>query len=141
MYKRVLFGTDGSPAARRACTELADLATALASEVVVAAVAVAHDQAVSAWSDEPTDHAIPAEEAQRWAEEGADLLRQQGIETSIRVLQGHAAEALAKEATTGDYDLVVVGHRGAHESPSARLGSVAAELARLDRAWPLLIVP
>ena len=56
------------------------------------------------------------------------------------MLDGPPAEALAKLATRGTFDLVVVGHRGRGSGSIPVRGSVAAELPDLVQC-PIIIVP
>lgn len=141
MYYKILLGSDGSEAAGRACREVARIASGSDAEVVVASVASERDPITSSWSGDYENHAVPAEVAAGWAEGEADLLRAGGVDATARVLEGHPAEALGKEAASGGYDLLVVGHRGQGEGPTPRLGSVAEKLAENAHGCPLLIVP
>jgi nucleotide-binding universal stress UspA family protein len=141
MYYKILLGSDGSEAAGRACREVARIAAGTEAEVIVASVASERDPITSSWSGDFENHAVPAEVAAGWAEGEADLLRGGGVNAKARVLEGHPAEALAKEAGGGGYDLLVVGHRGRGESGAPRMGSVAAKLAENASGCPLLIVP
>lgn len=141
MYYKILLGSDGSDAARRACQEVARIASATEAEVVVASVASERDAITSSWSGDFENHPIDLDVATGWAEGEADLLRGAGINATARILEGHPADALGKEAAAGEYDLLVVGHRGQGEGPTPRLGSVAEKLAESACGCPLLIVP
>ena len=140
MFRKMLVGTDGSVAARRCSVHAARLASALGCQVVVASVAIGpggHDP----WSTEPMEIPIPEAVAERRARDEVAWFAEQGVEAKSRVLQGRAAEALAKEAMEGGYDLMVVGHRGETDMGIVpRLGSVSEELTRLAPC-PMLIVP
>ena len=140
MYRKILLGTDGSVASRKATATVVALADALQAQVTVAAAAVARSSRVTEWDFEPSEEAIPHELAERWARDEATWLAEHGLEADIRVLEGRAAEALAKHAAEGAFDLLVVGHRGRSQSGVPRLGSVAAELPDLAHC-PVVIVP
>lgn len=141
MYYKILLGSDGSDAARRACQEVARIASESDTEVVVASVASERDPVTSSWSGDFESHPVPSEVAAGWAEGEADLLRGAGVTAEARVLEGYPAEALHKEAAAGGYDLLVVGHRGQSEGGAPRMGSVAEKLAENVSGCPLLIVP
>ncbi len=140
MYDRILVGVDGSPAAHRACQHAAELARCMGGTVILASVAVAHQTAHTSWTD-TGEHPIPLAQARAWAETEAHVVRAAGVAYEVKVLEGPAAEALAKEAATGDYALLVVGERG-HRTASVtpRIGSTAVELARTTPC-ALLVVP
>jgi nucleotide-binding universal stress UspA family protein len=142
MYLRILLGTDGSPDSRRATGVAAAMTKAFETELTVAAVAIEHGSPTVPWSSETDDHPIPDEVAEKWARSEQAWLSEQGIEAAVKVLHGRAAEALAKEASQGGYDLMIVGHRGRSAGGAAvrRTGSVAADLVDLAEC-PLLIVP
>jgi nucleotide-binding universal stress UspA family protein len=127
-------------ASRKATATVVALAEALQAEVTVAAAAVARSHRITEWDFEPAEQAIPTELAERWARDESTWLAEQGITADVRVLEGRAAEALAKYAAEGAFDLLVVGHRGRSLSGIPRLGSVAAELPDLAHC-PVVIVP
>ena len=68
MYQKILLGTDGSLASRKATATVVALAEALQAQVTVAAAAVARSSRVTEWGFEPSEEAIPHELAERWAE-------------------------------------------------------------------------
>ncbi len=140
MYDRILVGVDGSQAARRACRHAAAIARCMGSTVVLASVAVADTSHQASWIDTP-EQPVPLTEAQAWADAEAEPLRQAGVAVEVKVLEGKAAEALAKEAAIGEYALLAVGERGHHSVVAApRIGSTAVELARTTPC-ALLVVP
>ena len=140
MYQRIIVGTDGSLASRKGSIHAARLAEVMGATITVAAVAVEHGTPTSEWSDEPRERPIRPEIAEQWARAEAAWFSEQGVDAETKVLEGHAAEALAREATPGSYDLLIVGHRGAWAGRAPRLGSVAEELVRLAPC-PILVVP
>lgn len=61
-----------------------------------------------------------------------------GVEIEIDVRPGHAAEVISDVAAEGDYDLVVLGHRG-HFLRDHLLGSIADRVAE-HAPCPVMIV-
>lgn len=140
MYERILVGIDGSEAASRACVHAIAIAQCMGGKVVVAAVAVERGSHRASWSD-AADHPIPLEEAGARAEAEAARVRAAGVQVSTKILEGPAAEALAKEAAVGEYHLLAIGERGRRGVLAGpRLGTTAVELARTTPC-ALLVVP
>ena len=140
MYRSILLGTDGSTASRRATAAVASLANALEAAVTVAAVAVERSVGLMDWQGAPEAEAVSRPTAERWARDEVTWLAENGVHADLVVLDGRAAEALAKHAASGQFDLLIVGHRGRSESAVPRLGSVAAQLPDLAHC-PVVIVP
>jgi nucleotide-binding universal stress UspA family protein len=57
-------------------------------------------------------------------------LRERGIESTMEIEHGDAVHEICSAASTGGYDLLVVGSRGLGPVGRLLLGSVSAELAR-----------
>lgn len=140
MYRRILLGTDGSPESRRATSAVASIAPALDAEVTVASAAFERTATVTEWDFEPIEKAIPYELAAKWARDEVAWLGEHGITAEPVVLDGPPADALAKHAASGSFDLVVIGHQGRGSSNIPVQGSVAAELPNLTHC-PVMIVP
>ncbi len=137
MFQRILVGTDGSPHAQRAADAGAALARCFGAELVVASVASEDTLAAGGWSDAP----VPVGVARARAEDEAARLAAVGVDAKVRVLEGRPAAALAKEATAGGFDALVVGEQGSGAVAGAdRTGSVPLDLARTSPC-ALLIVP
>jgi nucleotide-binding universal stress UspA family protein len=142
MYRRILLGTDGSPESRRATAAVVSIAGPLQAKVTVASAAFERVARVTEWDFEPVEHSIPREIAEKRALDEVAFLAEHGIEADDVVLDGPAAEALAKYAAQGSYDIIVVGHRGrGTKNPNLPIGGrVATELPDLTHC-PVLIVP
>lgn len=140
MYRRILLGTDGSPESRRATAAVASFGRALQAEVTVASAACVRTTRVTEWDFEPVETAIPTEDAEKWARDEVAWLAEHGVDAEIAVLDGPAAEALAKAANEGAFDLLVIGHRGRGSGHVPVRGSVAAALPDLAHC-PVMIVP
>ena len=140
MYGRILLGTDGSPESRRATSAVASIAGPLQAEVTVASAAFELSARVTEWDYEPIEKAIPEELAAKWARDEVAWLAEHGVTAEHVVLDGPPAEALAKLAASGSFDLVVVGHRGHGSGAIPVAGSVAATLPDMTHC-PVMIVP
>ncbi len=140
MYHRILVGVDGSEAAQRATQHAAAIARCMGATVVLASVAVMDDRHQASWIDTP-ERPVPMDEARSWTDGAAAIVDAAGVPVEVKVLEGRAAEALAKEAASGAYGLLAVGERGHHSVVAApRIGSTAVELARTTPC-ALLVVP
>jgi nucleotide-binding universal stress UspA family protein len=80
-----------------------------------------------------------AEEAERILEPVCAFARQHGWNADIQRLHGHAADEIARVATTGGYDLVVMGSHGHSALGGVVLGSVASGVLARCRT-PVLLV-
>ena len=140
MYRRILLGTDGSPESRRATSAVAAIAGPLQAEVTVASAAFELSARVTEWDYEPIEKAIPEELAAKWARDEVAWLVEHGVPAEHVVLDGPPAEALAKLAASGSFDLLVVGHRGRGSGSIPVAGSVAATLPDMAHC-PVMIVP
>jgi nucleotide-binding universal stress UspA family protein len=140
MYRRILLGTDGSSESRRATNAVVAVAGPLGAEVTVASAAFERIARVTEWDFEPIEKSIPRETAAKWARDEVAFLAEHGIEAEHVVLDGPPAEALAKLAAEGSYDLVIVGHRGRGSGHIPVAGSVATVLPDMTHC-PVMIVP
>ncbi len=140
--KRFLVGIDGSPEAAVAVKTAAELAKALAAKLLLVFVAPRHMPRVTgsfeaeaeAGAGDLVEHDyVPALLFQAELE-----CRHAGVEADTTCLAGPVAETLADLAETGDFDLVVVGHRGRGAVRRALLGSVADRLVQIC-ARPVLV--
>ncbi|HYN35633.1 MAG TPA: universal stress protein [Actinomycetota bacterium] len=84
------------------------------------------------YSEEVRKHQL--DHAQRLVDTAITELRNSGFETQSAVIEGHAAEALLKESSDGDFDLVAVGSRGLGPFRRALMGSVSDHVVRHARA-------
>ncbi len=137
-FERILVAIDGSEASNRAfgkALELAALAkadlTALAIEGPLPAYAatIAEVDEVKREKDLFFDAL-----ASRAREQAA----RDGIELTVVVRAGHAAEVISSFAAEGGYDLIVLGHKG-HFLRDHLLGSTADRVAE-HAACPVMIV-
>lgn len=73
------------------------------------------------------------------ADAGADVVRALGVRAQAQAASGEPAHVLAEVAQRGDYDLVIVGHRGLSQATELVLGSVTKKLAS-EAPCPVLVV-
>lgn len=139
--KKILVGVDGSLEAGAAARKAAELAKALGATLTLVYVAPLHPtQAAEVFAAELSqadviEHSyIPALLLQAEAE-----CRTAGVATDTTSVTGRAAETLAALAESGEYDLVVVGHRGRGAVERVFLGSVADRLVQISPR-PVLVV-
>jgi nucleotide-binding universal stress UspA family protein len=140
VFLNILVALDGSPSARRALTEAADLARAQNSKLTLITVAppISHFMTLGGVSSDRMRG-----ELERWAE---SVLREAdaslpGDVPARRVQRtGHVGEEIVKELDRGRYDLVVLGSRGLGRARSNLLGSVTSYVHFHSRI-PILSVP
>jgi nucleotide-binding universal stress UspA family protein len=130
MLKKILVAFDGSEGANQALNFALDLAKVHQAEVLALAVSERspiHDAALNELEEEIEffnsyyrDKLLKAQEA---AEEAGIALKTQ-LET------GHPAQTIVKAAEDGNFDLIVLGHRGISGVWAKLLGSTAEKVSR-----------
>ncbi len=119
--KRILVGYDGSEPARHAVDRASEIAKLYGASVTV--LTAANDRLVR--EDGVVTMALDEDHAQWTADQGAERVRQAGVETvGTRLSMETPLHALATEARDG-YDLLVVGHKGHSLLEEMFLGSTA----------------
>ena len=138
--KRFLVGIDGSPEAAVAVKTAAGLAKALAAKLLLVFVAPRHMPRVtgSFEAEEGAGDLVEHDYVPALLFQAELECRHAGVEADTTCLAGPVAETLADLAETGDFDLVVVGHRGRGAVRRALLGSVADRLVQIC-ARPVLV--
>ena len=139
--KKFLVGIDGSLEAGAAARKATELAKAFGARLTLVYVAPAHPtHAAETYAAElnradVVEHSyVPALLLQAELE-----CRNSGVVTDTTSRTGRPAETLAEMAGAGEYDLVVVGHRGRGAVERALLGSVADRLVQISPK-PVLVV-
>jgi nucleotide-binding universal stress UspA family protein len=146
MFKNILLPTDGSTLALRAAEIVAEQATTVPGAHVTIAVAIAlgdinHsdlDEEVLKRQNERIRH--HAEDALKTV---AAIFERRGVAHAIKVLEGDpTSAAVATEAETGNYDLIVMSSRGLGMSRSDPhyAGSVTEHVIRRVNI-PVLVIP
>jgi nucleotide-binding universal stress UspA family protein len=142
-----VFCYDGSPGARRALEQAADLCMARTGWAICvwqSPIVLFGDTHSGVWDLEDRERVeqLARERAEDTAREGAGILSTVGIsaEPSTPVATGSVWRAVLDFADQHDAGLVVVGSRGRSAVTSLVLGSVSHGLANHSHR-PLLIVP
>jgi nucleotide-binding universal stress UspA family protein len=109
MYRKILVASDGSTTAAKAVDRAAEVAQATGATVTVLTVGKAQDKAL----------ATAKQEAERVtaATNGA-------VTPQVKTDDGDPSEVILDEATSGGYDLLVVGNKGMTGASRFLLGSV-----------------
>jgi nucleotide-binding universal stress UspA family protein len=135
MFHKILVPTDGSPHALRAAAYAADLARHFDAEVTL--LTVSDLGAIRSTTVEPKMRAA-VEKSIREANAGAladtaAILTKAGVTARAIEAEGAPGYAIAREATDGGYDLVVMGSRGLglSEADLRLLGSVTERVLRM----------
>ncbi|HUO74668.1 MAG TPA: universal stress protein [Solirubrobacteraceae bacterium] len=140
MFKKIIWGTDGSDSADRAL----DLAKTLASQngsqllVVHSVELLAGPGARGAYTQDADE-----DERQVKVTKQAKELGEQGINAQLQIVHGGttgAAHTLAQVAKEEGADLIVVGTRGHTAFSGLLLGSVTQRLLHIAPC-PVLVVP
>jgi nucleotide-binding universal stress UspA family protein len=129
---KMLLAYDGSDHSRVALEEAIRVAREAVTRVTILAV-VTEAEAPSRFATGPRPHAqddVVAAHA-RFAEVG--------IDAKMKVAEGDPATEILREASEGDYDLVVTGSRGRGPVRRLVLGSVSHEVAELAPCTVLVV--
>ena len=137
-FQKILVAIDGSPGGQKAldtAIELAKLTGASLHGLTVEGRLPAYAATVGEVDE------VKREKDQffgKIARLARDQAREKGIELEVEVLPGHAAELIVRHAKKGNFDLVVVGHKG-HFLEDYLLGSTADRVAH-HAVCPVMIV-
>jgi nucleotide-binding universal stress UspA family protein len=138
--KKILVGVDGSLESIAALAIATDIAQAHGGTITVA---TAVEPAEASWTARGlAADTLETDTVRRKAALAVLSAAAAGIPSSLHpeqtVLRGRAASALAEQAEAGQFDLVVVGHRGRNGVARALLGSVADRLVQISTV-PVLV--
>lgn len=134
--EKVLFTTGGSPYAQQAVEFGARLFAASQIQSAVLYVAEPRPEFVHGKAREGTG---PDARARRAITRARKTLEKVGLEAQEKIRFGRVSDEILAEATSGRYDLIVVGSHGMGGIRHLILGSVPEELVKSARV-PLLIV-
>lgn len=142
MIKKVLLAYDGSEGSRIAAAYTVELARHYPeSEVTV--LTVGGPLFGAAQADRNIPH-MNEHEYERLADEGLALLADNGIRSHKVFRWVDPADEILKEASQGNYDLIVMGHRSASQSlrrEAGMLGSVAIRVINYAPCSVLVVRP
>ncbi len=137
-FERILAAIDGSDCSNRAFAKALELAQLTRSHLTALAI----EGPLPAYAATIAEVEEVKREKDRYFDSLAEAARMQaeqaGIEIDVEVRAGHAAELISRYAAEGDYDLVVLGHRG-HFLHNHLLGSTADRVAE-NAPCPVMIV-
>jgi nucleotide-binding universal stress UspA family protein len=137
-FTKILVAYDGSNHSERALQKAIEIARYAQAKIQIL---YAYDK-IPAYLGEPNvQHWInrALEKAQVTVEPAVQQLNASGLEFTLNVLEGPAAEAIVRAAETEGYDLIVMGSRGLGMMQGFLLGSVSYRVLH-DAQIPTLIV-
>ena len=138
---KILIAVDGSEYTRRMLDHFAAHPEWLRAEnrLTVVTVTPSVPPGAAALLDASVVDGFHHDEAEAVLQPVREFFRERGVEVEAKYKVGHAAEAIAEEATAGGYDLLVMGTRGHGALGSLVMGSVSTKvLGRCDT--PVLLV-
>jgi nucleotide-binding universal stress UspA family protein len=128
MLKTILVAFDGSDQSRKAFAFALEVAARFEAKMVVVGVIRLPEPAISIEIDAMLDRGKEhfAEEFQELEKESKNL----GVAVDLRVVVGHPAEQIVREAEDTHADLIVMGRRGMTRATRWILGSVSERVLR-----------
>ncbi len=144
--KKILFPTDGSPAALLAATEAAKQFSGLQNIEVTVVLAVAYyDESEADFGEELVRQRNTSmkRRADAAVTETSAVFSAADILVTTKVIEGDpVSAAIANEAQSGGYDLIAMGSRGLslEKEKLSYVGSVAQHLLRRV-SIPVLVIP
>ena len=141
VYKRILVGVDWSEASLRAARRAAELASRLGAEIRLLTVVPPPTVLLGELlTPEIVDTSPLVEAARRRLDElSRHLAGDYGVEVSYDVMRGEPANTLVEYATSGGYDLLVLGRRGLSGIDRLFLGSVTKKVLERSKVDVLVI--
>jgi nucleotide-binding universal stress UspA family protein len=141
--RRILVGTDGSPAARDAVAFAVDLASEHGSELIIVHVVPLVDV-----FPPPTIYEVgeafphvPRAHDHELLQEAASMAAEQGVVAATALVPGSPVDEILSYSESHDADLVVVGSHGHGAVVSALHGSVARGVMHAARRSVLIVRP
>ena len=136
---KILLAVDGSPYTKRMLGYVAANEDVLGGhqEYTVLTVVPAVPPGIRSFVD--TLDSYYGDEAREVLEPVKRFMSQKGWKTETEYKVGHAGDAIAERASSGDFDLLVMGSQGHSALATAVLGSVAARVVAQCKT-PVLII-
>jgi len=128
MIKKILLAYDGSNGSQAAAAAAAEIAHRFEAEVTL--LTVGGPLLVAATLNNQLPH-MNEHEYERIADEGLAILAQKQVRSHKHFVWTDPADQILQEARNGNYDLIVMGHRGAAtsiRSDTGLMGSVAIKV-------------
>ncbi len=125
--KRILVAIDESKPALAAVRAAGEIAAGLG----LGEVTVLHVYTALPTPSGDVKYPFPPDRPEEWPvfEKPQAILRELGITPKLEVRSGDAAHEILVRAKEGDFDLIVVGHRGLSAVKAFLIGSVSSRLA------------
>jgi nucleotide-binding universal stress UspA family protein len=139
-FKRIIVPTDGSEIAQKAAKKALALAQTTDTEVLALHVINIPLPTLYALPDEPPYeqlHALIRKEGRSYLDEIEKMGKQMGVNVSEKLVDGHPAEEIIKEAQ--EDDLIVIGSKGRTALDRLLMGSVAENVVRHAQG-PVMLV-
>lgn len=144
MIKKILLAYDGSEGARLAANYTVELASHYdKAEVTVLTIGGPLFGAAEADATSYIPH-MNEQEYQKVADEGLAILANKGVRSHKEFRWVDPADEILREASQGQYDLIVMGHRSARQSlrrDHGMLGSVAIKVINNAPCSVLVVRP
>ena len=140
VFERIIAPVDGSEVAKKAAKKALALAKTMDIKVVAMHVINIPDRpspSLYAGSIRYQLHELLQNEGQSYLDEIEDFGEQMGVIISKKLVEGHPAEEIIKEAK--EDDLIVIGSKGRTGLDRLLMGSVAENVAR-HASCPVMIV-
>jgi|KBSMisStaDraftv2_1062788.scaffolds.fasta_scaffold545371_2 nucleotide-binding universal stress UspA family protein len=137
---KILIAVDGSAYTRRMLDYLAShdwLCSGHAMTVLAVVLPLPHRAAAFAGRD--LAHSYYEDDAEQVLRPVREFMQSHGLEAEFHHKVGHPAECIARMATEGGYDLVVLGSHGHGTVGNLVLGSVTTKVLALCQTPALLI--
>jgi nucleotide-binding universal stress UspA family protein len=137
---QILIAVDGSPYTQRVLDYLASHDWLCAGQALtVLAVVAPLPHRAAAFAGRDLAQSYYEDDAEQVLRPVRDFLQAQGVEAAYVHKVGHPAECIARTASEGGFDLVVLGSHGHGTVGNLVLGSVATKVLALCRTPALLI--
>ena len=140
---KLLVAVDLSESTQQLVTTAEEIAKALSAKVWILHNAEPEPDVLEFKADPQTARECRAEKFRgehRQIQEIADRLRQEGLDATALLVHGATVEAILKEASDLDVDMIVVGSHGRGAMYQLLVGSVSEGVLRHSRC-PILVVP
>ena len=138
MYEKILYPTDGSRCSKNALKHVVEIAKKFGSKVfILHAFPYVPEYIGAEYRDKIVSQSTL--EAEKITNEAAEVLKENGIEYEIEILEGPAHKAILNVAEVRKVDLIIMGSRGVSALAGVLLGSVSQRIVTHAKC-PVMIV-
>jgi nucleotide-binding universal stress UspA family protein len=124
--KQYLLAVDGSEYSKKAAEKAVELAAATTAKVTVLNV-INEQITMNTWPDPEVSQMVKDkffEEAEEIVNEVKEIFVKNGVKVNTVIKHGNVAEEICNEASTGEYEMIIMGNRGLSGIQRVILGSV-----------------